>query len=98
MLFIPSSCHKLSHLLGPPPLERDVLYGRPLIRCFPKYSADPYGSVRRMQGFREARAGPDKAKFKGGPFFPSQFFIVIVIVIVIVNTTSYIAPLVAIHF
>src|SRR6218665_2579843 len=25
-------CHKLSHLLGPPsPLERDVLYGRPLI-------------------------------------------------------------------
>ena len=26
----PSPCHKLSHLLGPPPLERDVLYGRPL--------------------------------------------------------------------
>src|SRR6218665_1932597 len=25
-------CHKLSHLLGPPPsLERDVLYGRPLV-------------------------------------------------------------------
>jgi len=24
-------CHKLPHLLGPPPLlERDVLYGRPL--------------------------------------------------------------------
>ena len=23
-----SLCHKLSHLLGPPPLERDVLYGR----------------------------------------------------------------------
>ena len=23
-------CHKLSHLLGPSPLERDVLYGRPL--------------------------------------------------------------------
>src|SRR6218665_444873 len=22
-------CHKLSHLLGPLPLERDVLYGRP---------------------------------------------------------------------
>ena len=30
MLFTPSLCHKLSHLLGPPPLERDVLYGRPL--------------------------------------------------------------------
>src|SRR6218665_3887304 len=29
----PSPCHKLSHLLGPPPLlERDVLYGRPLMR------------------------------------------------------------------
>jgi len=26
----PFLCHKLSHLLGPPPLERDVLYGRPL--------------------------------------------------------------------
>src|SRR6218665_2382106 len=25
-----SLCHKLSHLLGPLPLERDVLYGRPL--------------------------------------------------------------------
>ena len=26
----PPPCHKLSHLLGPPPpLERDVLYGRP---------------------------------------------------------------------
>src|SRR6218665_3057986 len=25
----PFPCHKLSHLLGPPPLERDVLYGRP---------------------------------------------------------------------
>jgi len=24
----PSPCHKLSHLLGPPPLERDVLYVR----------------------------------------------------------------------
>ena len=33
MLFTPSLCHKLSHLLGPPPpLERDVLYGRPLIQ------------------------------------------------------------------
>src|SRR6218665_2544478 len=28
----PSLCHKLSRLLGPPPLERDVLYGRPHIR------------------------------------------------------------------
>src|SRR6218665_3870466 len=28
----PLPCHKLSHLLGPPPLERDVLYGRPLDR------------------------------------------------------------------
>ena len=28
----PSPRHKLSHLLGPPPpLERDVLYGRPLL-------------------------------------------------------------------
>src|SRR6218665_2620400 len=27
----PSPCHKLSHLLGPPPLlERDVLYGQSL--------------------------------------------------------------------
>ena len=26
----PLPCHKLSHLLGPPPLERDVLYGRSL--------------------------------------------------------------------
>src|SRR6218665_4047021 len=27
---LPSPCHKLSHLLGPPPpLERDVLYRRP---------------------------------------------------------------------
>src|SRR6218665_3529462 len=26
----PSPCHKLSHLLGPPPLEREVLYGRRL--------------------------------------------------------------------
>ena len=25
----PLPCHKLSHLLGPHPLERDVLYGRP---------------------------------------------------------------------
>ena len=29
-LYPPSLCHKLSHLLGPSPLERDVLYGRPL--------------------------------------------------------------------
>src|SRR6218665_3498323 len=27
----PSPCHKLSHLIGPLPLERDVLYGRPLM-------------------------------------------------------------------
>ena len=26
----PLPCHKLSHLLGPLPLERDVHYGRPL--------------------------------------------------------------------
>ena len=26
----PSPCHKLAHLLGPPPLERDVLYDWPL--------------------------------------------------------------------
>ena len=26
MLLNHSSCHKLSHLLGPPPLERDVAY------------------------------------------------------------------------
>ena len=31
MLLDPSPCHKLSHLLGPPPLERDVLYERPLV-------------------------------------------------------------------
>src|SRR6218665_2713935 len=29
LLTSPSLCHKLSNLLGPPPLERDVLYGRP---------------------------------------------------------------------
>ena len=29
MLLTPLPYHKLSHLLGPPPLERDVLYGRP---------------------------------------------------------------------
>src|SRR6218665_3397922 len=29
----PPPCHKLSHLLGPPPFERDVLYGRPLCVC-----------------------------------------------------------------
>src|SRR6218665_3170435 len=32
LLTSPSLCHKLSHLFGPPPLERDVLYGRPLAR------------------------------------------------------------------
>ena len=26
----PFLCHKLSHLLGSPPLKRDVFYGRPL--------------------------------------------------------------------
>src|SRR6218665_2263469 len=31
----PSPCHKLSHLLEPPPLERDVLYGRPLRHTMP---------------------------------------------------------------
>ena len=31
MVLTPSPCHKLLHLLGPPPLERDVLYGRPHI-------------------------------------------------------------------
>jgi len=30
MLLTPSLCHKLSHLLGPSPLERDVLCGQPL--------------------------------------------------------------------
>ena len=29
MLLTPSLCHKLSHLFGPLPFERDVLYGRP---------------------------------------------------------------------
>src|SRR6218665_1576718 len=28
----PLPCHKLSHLLGHPPPERDVLYGRPHFR------------------------------------------------------------------
>src|SRR6218665_92797 len=33
LLAPPPPCHKLSHLLGlPPPVERDVLYGRPLSR------------------------------------------------------------------
>ena len=27
----PPPCHKLSHLLGPLPFKRDVLYGRPLV-------------------------------------------------------------------
>ena len=32
MIFTPSPCHKLSHFLRPPPpLERDILYGRPLL-------------------------------------------------------------------
>src|SRR6218665_35634 len=31
----PSLCHKLLHLLGPHPLERDVLYGRPRTDRFP---------------------------------------------------------------
>ena len=30
MLLTPFPCHKLSHFLGPLPLERDVLYGHPL--------------------------------------------------------------------
>ena len=34
MLFTPPLCHKLSHLLGPPPLEREVLYGRPQMTNF----------------------------------------------------------------
>ena len=34
MLLDPSLCHKLSLLLGPLPLERAVLYGRPLSRVF----------------------------------------------------------------
>ena len=29
-MLLTSPCHKLSHLLGPPPLEHDVLYGPPL--------------------------------------------------------------------
>ena len=33
MLLTPLPCHKLSHFLGPLPLERDVLYGRPLKLC-----------------------------------------------------------------
>jgi len=32
MLLDPSPCHKLSQLLGPRPLERDVLYGRLPVR------------------------------------------------------------------
>ena len=33
MLLDPLPCHKLSHLLGPPPpIDRDVLYRRPLMR------------------------------------------------------------------
>ena len=39
MLFTPSPCHKLAHLLGPSlPLERDVLYGRPLNCCRVQYN------------------------------------------------------------
>ena len=37
MLLTPSLCHKLSHLLGPLPLERDVLYGRPLSKSYQNY-------------------------------------------------------------
>ena len=29
----PSPCHKLSHLLGPSPFERNILYGRPPAKC-----------------------------------------------------------------
>src|SRR6218665_1439088 len=47
MLFTPSPCHKLSHLLGPPPtLERDVLYGRPLRHLIlPAFSSSPTVAV-----------------------------------------------------
>ena len=35
MIFTPPPCHKLSHFLRPlPPLERDILYGRPLVCKF----------------------------------------------------------------
>ena len=39
----PSPCHKLSHLLGPLPLERDVLYGRPLVVLRVHSTSKPLG-------------------------------------------------------
>ena len=46
MLLNPSPCHKLSHLLGPPPLERDVLYGRPYKVFFQNANRETYQKVR----------------------------------------------------
>jgi len=48
MLLNPSPCHKLSHL-GPLPLERDVLYGRPLRTQDPSFQTrthDPQSSTQ----------------------------------------------------
>ena len=41
MLLTPSPCHKLSHLLEPLPLERDVLYGRPQRRKTNLWKTNP---------------------------------------------------------
>ena len=50
MLLTPLPCHKLSHLLGPLPLERDVLYGRPL-----NYTSYTYSHIRTHTHAHEHR-------------------------------------------
>ena len=41
-LYPPPPCHKLPHLLGPPPpLEHDVLYGWPLDNIFKYVNGKP---------------------------------------------------------
>ena len=37
----PLPCHKLSHFLRLPPLERDILYGRPLQSAMDPWTLNP---------------------------------------------------------
>ena len=70
MPFTPSLCHKLSHLLRPLPrlpLERDVLYGRPLGLSRP---------ILKIVGF-QVFLKPKKCKvsFLGFLIFKSEFLL-----------------------
>ena len=60
----PSSCHKLSHLLGPPPLERDLLYGRPLsveFHCLYRPNLAPnLQGLKRLSGQTQYSKEPTK--------------------------------------